>query len=68
MGFITGFRRALGLGGTDDGGLGSVVRNVGQIELFGTVVSKGAFEEPPAYEVRLDEDHLPWELGASDTD
>ncbi|MCU1472853.1 hypothetical protein [Amnibacterium sp.] len=62
MGFITGVRRVLGLGG-DDGGVGSVVRNVGQIELFGDVVSKAPFEEPPAYEVALDDDHLPWELG-----
>lgn len=68
MGFITGFRRALGLAGTDDGGVGSIVRNVGQIELFGSVVSKGAFEEPPAYEVRLDEDHLPWELRGTGRD
>jgi len=62
MGFITGLRRVLGLGG-DDGGVGSVVRNVGQIELFGDVVSKMPFEEAPAYEVTLDDDHLPWELG-----
>lgn len=62
MGFITSVRRALGLG-TDDGGVGSVVRNVGQIELFGDVVSKMPFEEAPAYEVVLDEDRLPWELG-----
>ena len=62
MGFITRVRRVLGLG-MDDGGVGSVVRNVGQIELFGDVVSKSPFEEPPAYEVALDDDHLPWELG-----
>jgi hypothetical protein len=62
MGFITGVRRVLGLG-TDDAGVGSVVRNVGQIELFGAVVSKMPFEESPGYEVALDDDHLPWELG-----
>ena len=47
-------RRAAGLGGVDDGGAGSLVRDLGEIGLFGTTVSKRAFEEPPAYEVRLD--------------
>jgi hypothetical protein len=62
MGFITGLRRMLRLG-AEDGGVGSVLHNVGQIELFGDIVAKRPFEEQPAYEVMLDDDHLPWELG-----
>lgn len=65
MGFLLGIRRAVGLSGPDDQGIGSVVRNVGQIELFGAVVQKDPFE-PPAYEVVLDEDDLPWELREQD--
>jgi len=61
-------RRAAGLGGVDDGGAGSLVRDLGEIGLFGTTVSKRAFEEPPSYEVRLDPDRLPWELGSTEPD
>lgn len=65
MGFLGSIRRLVGLSGPDDGGVGSVVRNIGQIELFGAVVQPDPLETS-AYEVVLDEDALPWELREQD--
>ncbi len=65
VGFILSVRRAIGLAGRDDGGLGSALRNVAQIELFGAVVQEDPWASS-SYEVVLDEDELPWELREQD--
>ena len=61
MGFILSVRKSVGLEGPEDGGLASALRNIGQIEQYGTVIERDAGSDPgPA----TDPAALPWPLNA----
>ncbi|RIX27579.1 hypothetical protein [Amnibacterium setariae] len=61
MGFILSVRKSVGLEGPEDGGLASALRNIGQIEQYGTVIERDAGADPgPA----TDPAALPWPLAA----
>ncbi len=63
MGFILSVRKSVGLEGPEDGGLGSALRNLAQIEQYGTVIERDAGSDPGA---TTDPAALPWPFKRSD--
>jgi hypothetical protein len=59
MGFILSVRKSVGLVGPEDGGLASALRNLGQIEQYGTVIERDAGSDPGT---PGDPAALPWPL------
>jgi hypothetical protein len=59
VGFILSVRKSVGLVGPEDGGLASALRNMGQIEQYGTVVERDAGSDPGP---TADPAALPWPL------
>jgi hypothetical protein len=57
MGFILSVRKSVGLEGPEDGGLASALRNLGQIEQYGTVIERDAGADPGP---TADPAALPW--------
>jgi hypothetical protein len=63
MGFILSVRKSVGLEGPEDGGLGSALRNLAQIEQYGTIIERDAGSDPgPA----ADPAALPWPAKLAD--
>ena len=63
MGFILSVRKSVGLVGPEDGGLASVLRNVGQIEQYGAIIERDAGSDPGP---TADPAALPWPLRSAD--
>ena len=59
MGFILSVRKSVGLEGPEDGGLGSALRNLAQIEQYGTIIERDAGSDPGPV---ADPAALPWAL------
>ncbi|MGT2427351.1 hypothetical protein [Amnibacterium kyonggiense] len=62
MGFILSVRKSVGLEGPEDGGLASALRDIGQIEQYGTVIERDAGSDPGP---QTDPAALPWPLDAA---